>query len=579
MSVATLGLSVGLVIVGVADSDSATGELITHSIVVASGLVFLLGFSPPRMVQNAWRQPEQEAVQRAIGDMMKATTVGEVTRLLLPNVINLVGGSSATIKDREGNEVHSLGEHSENPSDGSQRAHVEIPLEAPGFSSLIVRTSSYTPFFGKNDIAALRALAATADLAFERCRLLQSERETLAAAELARETAEKANLAKSEFLSRMSHELRTPLNVILGFAQILETSEISEDDHEAVGHMIKAGGHLLDLINEVLDLSRIEAGHLTISPEPVRADEVVDDTLALIRPAADQRSIRIHADTLGSTIFIRADRQRLKQVLLNLLSNAVKYNRDQGAIHVSFEADPRVLRITIRDTGPGLPEPYMDRLFEPFERLGAEQGPIEGTGLGLALSMQLVELMGGAISVANYPGEGAAFSIDLPVVASPVDQLDGEGGGARSSHDEKEQPSQRKLLLIEDNLANLHLIERILKRRPGISLLPAMQGTLGLELAREHDPDLILLDLHLPDLTGAEVLHRLRADPKTRDLPVVIVSADASPGRIRRLVDAGAHGYLTKPIDVKLFLKTIDEFLENGSSSGHGDTSVVRASG
>jgi CheY-like chemotaxis protein/anti-sigma regulatory factor (Ser/Thr protein kinase) len=329
----------------------------------------------------------------------------------------------------------------------------------------------------------------------------------------------------------------------------------------------------------VLDLSRIEAGHLTISPEPVRADEVVNDTLALIRPAADQRGIRLHANTLGRTIFIRADRQRLKQVLLNLLSNAVKYNRDQGDIHVSFEEDPQVLRITIRDTGAGLPEPYMDRLFEPFERLGAEQGSIEGTGLGLALSRQLVELMGGAMSVANYPGEGAAFSIDLPVVASPVEQLDGEGQGARSSHDGEEQPSQRKLLLIEDNLANLHLIERILKRRPGIALLPAMQGTLGLELARQHDPDLILLDLHLPDLSGAEVLHRLRADPKTRDLPVVIVSADASPGTIRRLVDAGAHSYLTKPIDVNLFLKTIDEFLENGSSPGYSDPSVARASG
>jgi signal transduction histidine kinase/CheY-like chemotaxis protein len=575
MSVATIGLSVGLVVVGVADTDSATGDLVTYATVVVSGLTFLLGFSPPRLLQNAWRQPEQQAVDRAIGELMSATTVDEVAELLLPHVCNLVGASRVVVTDRDGNAVFSLEDDQPRPA-GRKQTEVEVPLKTPGFASLVVGTSPYTPFFGRSDIATLRAFAVTADLAFERCRLVQSERETLAAAELARATAERANLAKSEFLSRMSHELRTPLNVILGFAQVLETSEISEDDQEAVGHMIKAGHHLLDLINEVLDLSRIEAGHLTISPEPVRADELLEDTLALIRPSADQRGIQIRTATLDEPIFVRADRQRLKQVLLNLLSNAVKYNRDRGVIALLFEERATALRITVRDTGPGLPEAYLDKLFEPFERLGAEQGLVEGTGLGLALSKQLIELMEGTLSVENFPGEGAAFSIELPVASAPADQVD-EAPPVAADLGDHDGAVERKILLVEDNLANLHLIERILKRRPGIALIPAMQGTLGLDLAREHHPELILLDLHLPDLSGVEVLHRLRADPKTRELPVVIVSADASPGRVRRLIDAGADGYLTKPIDMDRFLETVDTFLERAQTPRYDDAIIVSA--
>jgi CheY-like chemotaxis protein len=348
--------------------------------------------------------------------------------------------------------------------------------------------------------------------------------------------------------------------VILGFAQVMETSDLDEEDSESVEHIIKAGRHLLDLINEVLDLSRIESGTLTISPEPVLADELVSDTLDLIRPAARDRHIDIVETAETCEAFVRADRQRFKQVLLNVLSNAVKYNRDGGKIFVSCSRGEEDLQIKIRDTGPGIPTAFMDKLFEPFERLGAEALKVEGTGLGLSLSRQLVEVMGGTIDATNSDEGGAEFTIELPLDTSPAVALEEVGARSEQGDVSIERPG-RTILLIEDNLTNLRLVERILRSRPEVALIPAMQGQLGLELAREHNPDLILLDLHLPDLSGFEVLNRLRADPRTRGSPVVVVSADASPGQVRRLLDAGAAEYLTKPLELTRFFETLDAIL------------------
>jgi CheY-like chemotaxis protein len=371
---------------------------------------------------------------------------------------------------------------------------------------------------------------------------------------------ERANAAKNEFLSRMSHELRTPLNVVLGFGQLLEMGEIDDDQRRSVGHILSAGRHLLDLVNEVLDLSRIESGQMAISPEPVELADLASEAVELIRPLADDRAVRLDANLDHCHHHVIADRQRLKQVLLNLLSNAVKYNRDDGTVQLSCrDVGPGVLRLLVRDTGPGIPEVLRDKLFEPFERLGADQ-QVEGTGLGLALSKQLVELMGGSIGVDTVEGEGSTFWVELVLAGSPVGRV--ADLVAKGQPDAPLPSFERRVLLIEDNLANLKLIQALVQERAGMGLVPAMTGRLGLELAREHRLDLILLDQHLPDIPGAEVLQRLKANPATRALPVVIVSADATPGQRRRMLELGAAAYVTKPIDVPAFLELLDQLLE-----------------
>ena len=388
------------------------------------------------------------------------------------------------------------------------------------------------------------------------------------ALERAKGEAELANRAKSEFLSRMSHELRTPMNSILGFAQLLERKPLPDDQRKGVEHILKAGRHLLQLINEVLEIARIESGRQTLSLEPVRLTSVLQESLSLIQPLAAQRGLGIEECTVDPELFVRADRQRLVQVLLNLLSNAVKYNRVGGSVWITCEVVRRddattISRIGVHDTGPGIEPGLLERLFVPFERLGAEQSQVEGTGLGLALSLRLVEAMGGTLTVDSTPGEGSTFFVDLVIVDQPGGDASADALGDRASL-AHEADVKGTLLYIEDNLPNLALIESILMDRPGVRLLSALQGQIGLDLAWEHHPDLILLDLHLPDLSGEEVLRRLAADERTRDTPVVVVSADATPGTVARLTKAGAAAYLTKPLDVGDFLATLDRCLKGG---------------
>jgi signal transduction histidine kinase len=392
-------------------------------------------------------------------------------------------------------------------------------------------------------------------------------RDTLAEKELlesgqrqAREAAEEANRSKSEFLSRMSHELRTPLNAVLGFAQLLEGEDLAETDHDSVKQILKGGRHLLDLINEVLDITRIETGTFQLSPEPVHAGEVLADIIELTGPLAAQANIHLitGAASGGCDAHVLADRQRLKQILLNLVSNAIKYNRPGGSVALSCEpAQSTGLRIKVHDTGPGIRPEHLGLLFTPFERLGAEHTGVEGTGIGLALSRRLAESMGGTLDVETTLGQGATFWVELPVVEAPVDRYVRLNG-----HDDLARPApsrhSKKILHIEDNASNLRLVERILARDGDIELVSAMQGRLGLELAREHKPALILLDLHLPDITGDEVLRQLRDDPHTSGIPVVVVSADATAGQIRRLLAEGAQAYLTKPLDVAQLRDLVD---------------------
>jgi PAS domain S-box-containing protein len=369
-----------------------------------------------------------------------------------------------------------------------------------------------------------------------------------------------ANAAKNRFLSRMSHELRTPLTAITGFSELLGYSDLPTEQREWASIINRASDHLANLIDEVLDLSQIEEGRLSLSLEPVALGPLFQDVLELLGPAAVRRSVTLHPPTsVAGHGHAHADHQRLKQVLINLLSNAVKYNRDGGEVHVSVLADgaDRVL-IAVRDTGEGIAPESLPKLFVPFERLDAAETNVEGTGLGLALSRNLVEAMGGELEAASVPGEGSTFTVALrsgePAAISVA-------GVAEEAIPARTYDGDRRLLYVEDTVANIRLVEAILAHRPSIGVMSAIQGSVGVELAREHRPDLILLDLHLPDMDGAAVLARLRSDPATSDIPVVILTADATKSQARDLLAAGAAAYRTKPIGVTELLDLVDTFI------------------
>ena len=376
-------------------------------------------------------------------------------------------------------------------------------------------------------------------------------------ARLARLEAERANLAKSEFLSRMSHDLRTPLNAVIGFAQLLALEALPDQQRESVTQILNGGRHLLDLINEVLDVTRIEAGRLSLTPQSVPVADIVHEVVDLLAPLARQRRIAVQVNIdRAHELFARADRQRLKQVLLNLVGNAVKYNRENGRVEVNCEARPAErITISVADTGVGIPLEKMKLLFRPFERLGAEHTSVEGTGLGLAVSKALTEAMGGAIGVRSDVGHGTTFWIELPAAdSSPATPVDGDSRPLRRA-------TSGTVLYIEDNPANVRLMIRILGRREGVRLLTAPSGRVGLQMVSEQRPDLILLDLHLPDMSGEDVLHHIRGDAAMRGIPVAILSADATPRQVERILAAGSVAYLTKPLEIGQLLHLVDERL------------------
>jgi PAS domain S-box-containing protein len=383
----------------------------------------------------------------------------------------------------------------------------------------------------------------------------------------ARLEAERANRAKSEFLSRMSHDLRTPLNAVLGFAQLLESENLLDAQHECVQQILRGGQHLLDLINEVLDIARIEAGRLSLSPEPVAIRETVKHAIALVAPLAAKRSVTLVFDESEHTArSVVADRQRLNQILLNLLSNAVKYNRPGGRVTVSIEAStPGRIRLKVSDTGAGIPRGKLQLLFKPFERLGAESTAVEGTGLGLALSRGLAEAMGGALGVVSEVDRGSTFWVELDA-SDEGDALEQAVVSDRAAM--KPAPRAATVLYIEDNSSNVRLMERVLGRRPGVTLVHAGQGQTGVALATDCKPDIIFLDMHLPDVPGEEVLRLLWNDPELRRVPVVVLSADATPGQVRRVLASGASAYLTKPLDLQKVLDTLDGILSSPRPSG-----------
>ncbi|MCF5052620.1 PAS domain S-box protein [Pseudomonas syringae] len=374
----------------------------------------------------------------------------------------------------------------------------------------------------------------------------------------AREEAERASRAKSEFLSRMSHELRTPLNSILGFAQLLDMDSLAGQKPQ-VGHILRAGQHLLTLINEVLDIAKIEAGRLPLNIEPIALAGTLREALALVSPMATDAGIELQAlPALAADIGIAADRQRLTQVLLNLLSNAIKYNRPQGRVSIEVKVEGQRIGVSVCDTGKGIAADHIGQLFKPFERLGADPN-VEGSGLGLALSKSLLEKMHGKLSVHSQHGSGSRFTLELPFVR--VQPSSEPVAAAVDSTPARPAPAiHGKVLYIEDNLSSLALIETLLHRRPGIKLLSSMQGQLGLDLAAQHVPQLILLDVTLPDIDGLAVLQRLRKSAITQFTPVLMITADASEVTRQALQDAGATAILNKPINVPAFLAHLDQY-------------------
>jgi CheY-like chemotaxis protein/anti-sigma regulatory factor (Ser/Thr protein kinase) len=351
--------------------------------------------------------------------------------------------------------------------------------------------------------------------------------------------------------------------------------ELSADQRESVGYIVGAGEHLLRLINDVLDISRIETGNLTLSPEAVLVDDVVDDVLDLVDPLAAQREIRCSAIPSGGDTYVMADRQRLKQVLLNLLANAVKYNHVGGSVTVSCDVtDAEHVRIKVTDDGPGIPANKRDRLFEPFERLGADQTNVEGAGIGLALSRRLAEAMDGVLDVESVEGQGSTFWIELALTEGPVERHQ-RTVGSTSAPPAPVTDTRHTMLYIEDNLANVKLIEHVIAYRPEIHLITAMQGRLGIEIAEQHLPELILLDLHLPDIGGEQVLAELRANPTTAATPIIVLTADATERQHARLIAAGATAYVTKPIDVRQLLELVDSNLTHLDASAHSRTQTV----
>ncbi len=387
-----------------------------------------------------------------------------------------------------------------------------------------------------------------------------TEQRTTEAAAHGRLEAERANRAKSEFLSRMSHELRTPLNAILGFGQLLELDPLSQEQRESVGYILTAGAHLLELINEVLEISRIEAGAVRLSVEPVPVVDTLGDVADLVAPLAAERDVQVAVDGgADPDLHVQADLQRFKQILLNLLSNAIKYNRVGGLVTVRVRpVFAGRVRIVVSDTGRGLDTDQLERLFSPFERLDAADGGTEGTGLGLALSRSLAEAMGAELTAASEPGFGCDFTLELDTATPAPQDAHSPVPDAVDAEPRPSTPSARRprVLCVEDNPSNLLLIQRILARA-GVDVIEAPEGRLGIELARRHLPDLVLLDLDLPDMSGEVVLSILTADPLTAAIPIYICSADATGASRERLVGAGARGYLTKPIDIDGLLKMV----------------------
>jgi PAS domain S-box-containing protein len=474
------------------------------------------------------------------------------------------------------------------PQEVTARAQ-ELSLElgttiAPGFEALAYKAShgiedSYTLTYIRKDGSRFPALVSVTALRDGSGGIIgflligtdnsvrtqiESERNDAMAA------AENANRAKSDFLSGMSHELRTPLNAILGFAQLLASGSPPPTPAQQRGldQILKAGWYLLELINEVLDLALIESGKVTLSHEPVSLAEVMLECRAMIEPQAQKRGLSMTFPIFEIPCFVKADRTRVKQVLINLLFNAVKYNRPGGTVAVECTpCDPGSIRIGVRDTGPGLAPAQLAQLFQPFNRLGRESGAEEGTGIGLVVTKRLVGLMGGAIGVESTVGVGSVFWIELSLTRAPELAALEAAHVAQKPPQAQEGVPPRTLLYVEDNPANLELVEQLVARRADLRMMSATDAEQGIDLARSFLPEVILMDINLPGLNGIEAMQILRADPSTAHIPIIALSANAVPRDVEKGLESGFFGYLTKPIKVDRFMDALDIALRSAQAT------------
>ncbi len=452
---------------------------------------------------------------------------------------------------------------------GNKVTDYELTARARDGKETVVSYNATT--FHDRDRKLQGVFAAARDVT-ERKRFEHALQENNIELERAKAAAEKANLAKSDFLSSMSHELRSPLNAILGFAQLMNSDSPppTASQTASIDQILHAGWYLLELINEILDLAQIESGKLALSREPTSLAEVMLECQAMIEPQGQRRDIRMTFPPADMSYFVDADRTRLKQVLINLLSNAIKYNRTHGTVIVdckvvtggSNSGNPDRIRISVRDTGAGLSQNMLTQLFQPFNRLGRERTTEVGTGIGLVMSKRLVELMGGFIGVESTVGLGSVFWFELNSTAEPQLEADWDEPAPIAQTPIDEGASLRTVLYVEDNPANLKLIEQLIARRPDLRLISAVDGNRGIELARSRQPDVILMDINLPGISGIEALQILRDDPLTAHIPVVAVSANAMPRNIEKGLQAGFFRYLTKPIKVNEFTDTLEAALE-----------------
>ncbi len=383
----------------------------------------------------------------------------------------------------------------------------------------------------------------------------------------ARDEAERANQAKSQFLSQMSHELRTPLNAILGFSQLIDTNPkepLTASQQQGVGEILKAGRHLLDLINEILDLARIETGNLSLSIEDINLNDLVEELLTLSLPLAKNKNIELYNYvSLEGELYIRADRVRLKQVLLNLMSNAIKYNNVNGSVKLNArESIDGMIEISISDTGQGISQDNLPNLFQPFNRLGSEHSTIEGTGIGLTITKQLIECMDGSIRVESKLKEGSVFTITVPKGEKDLASEEFFLEPVLKDTEKGKEKKKYVILYVEDNPANLNLVRHLFRRRSDVELLAAPDAKLGIELAQAHRPDLILMDINLPGMDGTTAMKYLQNKPETQDIPVVAISANAMPRDVKQGLAAGFCDYLTKPLDVAEFHRVVAEILQ-----------------
>ncbi|MGE5184399.1 MAG: PAS domain S-box protein [Acidobacteriota bacterium] len=380
----------------------------------------------------------------------------------------------------------------------------------------------------------------------------------------ARELAEAASAAKSEFLSSMSHELRTPLNAILGFAQLLERDRrqpLSDRQAERLQHVLRGGEHLLRLIDDVLDLSRIEAGRITMSPEPVDAREVLDEVIATLEPMATRAGITIMAPPASQLPRVLADRTRLAQILMNFGSNAIKYGKVGGHVWFTIAARDGHVRIVVKDDGIGIPEDKHDKVFEPFQRAGQETGPIEGTGIGLTITRRLAEMMRGRVGFSSEVGKGSEFWLDIPQQARASAELPAQRSAPIASP-LATGSTRHKVVYVEDNPSNIAFMQDLMEELPSVELITAPTAEIGLEVIRAHKPDVVIMDINLPGMSGFEAVQKLREWPETKSIPVIGLSAAALLKDTKRAKEAGFHRYLTKPVKVDELTRVLEELLE-----------------